>query len=311
MNVGMVLETISRALAGGHHSRKGGGQFFPAVAMSTNLAAQLPGHDTDGESDQAAQERGVLPHAMPDAHQPREGDHHMPVGDPRQDVTEGHGQVLGSTGHAGRTDPRLARVGHGEAGPAPGALEEDHALVVIAALEEVVPDLLDMGGQGAVGEQVALGIVAEEGIQMIGDQPPQRAEEGLAGAEPRAVGCRVAGAGGQRPGLRRRGWPERVHPARRGRLTLPPSACPRRVADLFPTPCWLLAERFPSCEPGWWYRGETRVSDPGVSESFRFLQTQDETQTLVHLAPQATRQRADPNRQEVSVAGQDLADVGH
>jgi len=137
MNVGMVLETISRALAGGHHSRKGGGQFFPAVAMSTNLAAQLPGHDTDGESDQAAQERGVLPHAMPDAHQPREGDHHMPVGDPRQDVTGG--EPLMTAGNTSLVHEMVERAGGRNLY---GDLSETYPTISLEDLVHRDPDIL-------------------------------------------------------------------------------------------------------------------------------------------------------------------------
>ncbi len=72
----VVVERISCALPGGHHSRKGGGQFLPAVAMSPDLVAQISGHDADGETDHPAQKRVFLPHAAPDAHELGERDHH-------------------------------------------------------------------------------------------------------------------------------------------------------------------------------------------------------------------------------------------
>jgi len=128
---------------------------------------------------------------------------------------------------------------------------------------------------------VAFVVSAQEAVQMVGDQPPQRAEEGLSGAEPRAVGCGVAGAGGQRPGLRRRGWPERVHPARQGRLALPPSACPRRFADLCPSRCQLVAEILPFCEPG--------RAGPGRASTCADVATRGRAARAQRLLPGGTR----------------------
>ena len=148
------------------------------------VGGQLPNHlaaqDPNDDLSEFAEELGVFEDAKTQARLARDGDYEMAMADGWQPLNEVGRDLLGPALGTGRANPGLATERNGELNVASAARETSDPKIWVPTQQETPKGLLGIRLQWPVGVNKPAVVGRDKRLQVVYENPPERAEKCVA-----------------------------------------------------------------------------------------------------------------------------------